>query len=258
MPYVRRWLLIPIPVFVLAVALGLVAAHTSLTQPHELHLDRLIQTDTRSATLTPVMLAIADIAGPVGGVIILAVWVGWLLLVGRRPVRAVATFLVVGIGWNITEVAKVIVARHRPPTVYSLAPETGSNSFPSGHVSFTLSAAVAAYFLARGTRWRWPVAIAGALAVLVVIFDRLYIGAHYPIDVLGSVLVSSATIACLTGVWHRWLLPRLPRVPVLGRFGPLTEDDAPVPERQPGRPSGRHTAQAIRSRPTRRDRERVD
>ena len=182
-------------VFLAAVALGLVAAHTSLIQPHELRLDRVLQTDTRDLVLTPVMMAVSDLVSPVGGVIILAVWAGWLLLVRRRPVAAVSTFLVVAVGWNISELAKVIVARDRPPAVYSLDPEIGSNSFPSGHVAFTVSAAVAAYFLARGTRWQRTAAVVGGLAVALVAFDRLYIGAHYPTDVLGSVLVSGAAIA---------------------------------------------------------------
>jgi undecaprenyl-diphosphatase len=57
--------------------------------------------------------------------------------------------------------------------------------------------------------------------VALVAFSRLYIGAHYPIDVLGSVLVSGSAILFLTGIWHAWLLPRLHLVPYLDRFGPV-------------------------------------
>jgi undecaprenyl-diphosphatase len=221
MPQVRHWLRNSLIVFALTIALGLVAAHTSLLQPDELRLDRALQTDTRTGWLNTAMLGVSNIASPVGGLIILALWCGWLLLRRHRPVAAVSTFLVVAVGWNSSEIAKLIVARNRPPAVYSLDPEIGSNSFPSGHVAFTVSAVVAAYFLARGTRWQRPAALGGVAAVALIAFSRLYIGAHYPIDVLGSVLVSGSAILFLTGIWHAWLLPRLHLVPYLDRFGPV-------------------------------------
>ncbi|MFF4500426.1 phosphatase PAP2 family protein [Streptomyces sp. NPDC001401] len=260
MPQVRHWLRNSLIVFALAIALGLVAAHTSLLQPDELRLDRALQTDTRTGWLNTVMLGVSDIASPVGGLAILALWCGWLLLRRHRPVAAVSTFLVVAVGWNSSEIAKLIVARNRPPAVYSLDPETGSNSFPSGHVAFTVSAAIAAYFLARGTRWQRPTALGGAAAVALIAFSRLYIGAHYPIDVLGSVLVSGSAIVCLTGVWHAWLLPRLHLVPFLDRFGPLgppvaadlgTDDEVPAAATQdvrkplPGHPAGSQPGQPL-------------
>ncbi|MFD4552995.1 phosphatase PAP2 family protein [Streptomyces sp. NPDC058469] len=260
MPQVRHWLRNALIVFAPAIALGLIAAHTSLLQPDELRLDRALQNDTRTGWLNTVMLGVSDIVSPVGGLVILALWCGWLLLRRHRPVDAASTFLVVAVGWNSAEIAKVIVARHRPPAVYSLDPETGSNSFPSGHVAFTVSAVIAAYFLARGTRWQRPTALGGAAAVALIAFSRLYIGAHYPIDVLGSVLVSSSAIICLTGIWHAWLLPRLHLIPFLDRFGPLgppaavdpgtdgevhTAATQDAPEPLPGRPADGKTRQQL-------------
>ncbi|WP_329139899.1 phosphatase PAP2 family protein [Streptomyces sp. NBC_01476] len=221
MPQVRHWLRIPATMFAAAILIGLVAAHTSLVQPDEFHLERVLQTDLRTGWLTTVMLDVSDVVSPVGGLLVLAAGTAWLLFVRRRPVDAVATFLVVAVGWNAAQLGKFIVARHRPPVMYSLAPETGSDSFPSGHVCFTVSAALALYFLARGTRHQRAVTWLGCAAVVLVAFSRLYIGAHYPTDVAGSVLISFAAVVLLTGVWHRWLLPRLDRVPLLARFGPL-------------------------------------
>ncbi|MFC1417748.1 phosphatase PAP2 family protein [Streptacidiphilus cavernicola] len=232
MPYVRHWFRTALLLFVLALAIGLVAAHTSLLQPHELRWDRHLQLDTRTGWLNQVMLGVSDVVSPVGGLIILALWCGWLLFVRHDPVKTVTTFLVVAVGWNSSEIAKILVARNRPPAIYSLDPEIGSNSFPSGHVAFTVSAAIAAYLLARGTRRQRPVALAGIAVVALVAFSRLYIGAHYPTDVLGSLLVSGSAIICLTGLWHRWLQPRLAAIPVLSpllaRFGPLDSPPALV------------------------------
>ncbi|GAA3075659.1 undecaprenyl-diphosphatase [Streptomyces olivoverticillatus] len=225
MPYVRHWLRNSILLFAAAIVLGLVAAHTQLIQPHDLDLDRTIQTNTRTGWLNTVMKLVSYCASPVAGVLILAVWSGWLLFVRRRPLRALSTFLVVAIGWNSTQIAKAIVARHRPPTQFSLDPEIGSNSFPSGHTAFTVAAAVAAYFLFRETRHRRTVAVCGVLAVLLVAFSRMYIGAHYPTDTFGSVLIATSAILFVTGVWHAWLLPRLERLTLLERFG-LAEERA--------------------------------
>ncbi|MEZ0067296.1 membrane-associated phospholipid phosphatase [Streptacidiphilus sp. MAP12-20] len=252
MPHVRHWLRNSLLLFGIALVLGLVAAHTSLIQPHDLKWDQHLENDTRSSLLTPVMKLISDIASPVGGLAILAIWCGWLLFRRHDPVKTVSTFLVVAVGWNSSEIAKILVARNRPPiaAVHSLDPEIGSNSFPSGHVAFTVSAVIAAYFLARGTHRQWPVALGGLAAVALVGFSRLYIGAHYPTDILGSVLVSTSAIICLCGIWHTWLLPRLDKIPVvsplLARFGPLGDPDAPVAEA--GAPVGPAKASAPISR----------
>ncbi|RLU79304.1 phosphoesterase [Streptomyces griseocarneus] len=229
MPYVRHWLRNSILLFAAAITLGLVAAHTRLIQPHDLQLDRTIQTHLRAPWLNHVMEGISALASPVAGVVILALWSGWLLFVRKRPMRAAATFLVVAVGWNSTQVAKAIVARPRPPRQFMLDPEIGSNSFPSGHTAFTVAAVVAAYFLLRETRHRRTVVVCGVLAVLLVAFSRMYVGAHYPTDTFGSVLIAGSAILFVTGVWHAWLLPRLHKVPLMERYGlsrELAEEDA--------------------------------
>ncbi|WP_058041512.1 phosphatase PAP2 family protein [Streptomyces roseifaciens] len=219
MPYVRHWLRNSVLLFAVAIALGLVAVHTDLIQPHDLKLDRAVQTTFRTEWLNVVMEGVSALASPIAGLLILAVWCGWLLFVRRRPVTAVSTFLVVAVGWNSTQIAKAIVARPRPPREFMLDPEIGSNSFPSGHTAFTVAAFIAAYFLFRESRHRRTVAVVGVFAVLLIAFSRWYVGAHYPTDTFGSVLIASSAIIFVTGVWHAWLLPRLYRIPLLERFG---------------------------------------
>ncbi len=229
MPYVRHWLRNSLLLFASAIALGLVAAHTKVIQPHDLDLDRTIQTNTRTGWLNTTMELISYCASPVAGVVILAIWCGYLLFVRRRPITASAVFLVVAVGWNSTQLAKAIVARPRPPREFMLDPEIGSNSFPSGHTAFTVAVAVAVFFLFRESRHRRTVVVCGVLAVLLVAFSRMYVGAHYPTDTFGSVLIAGSAILFITGVWHAWLLPNLERLPVLGgllgRFG-LAEERA--------------------------------
>ena len=243
LPQIRHWVRWPVLLFAATVLMGLVAAHTSLVQPHELAAEHRFDTAVRTGALTVAAKAIAEIAGPAGGLVLLVLWCGWLLVVRRRPARAAAVFTIVLVGWNISEIAKIIVARHRPPTVWSLAPETGSNSFPSGHTAFTTACVLAAWFLVRGTRRERPVAVLGTLAVIVVAVSRVYMGVHYPTDVLGGVLVSASGVLFTAGLWNTRLLPGLHRVPLLDRFGDL-EPPAEVPRQ--------HRAGAHRRTPDRR------
>jgi undecaprenyl-diphosphatase len=62
-------------------------------------------------------------------------------------------------------------------------------SYPSGHaivctsVYFTI-----ALMLYRERQWRWPFVVAGTLAA-VVLYSRLYLGVHWPTDVLGGLAI---------------------------------------------------------------------
>lgn len=203
MPKVRHWIAIPIGLLAAALVLGMVAAHTSALSPHELPIDRHIQTSLRTPWLDRVVVDFSNLATPLVGLLITLALTGWLLAVRRDRAGALATLLVIAVGWNSVELVKNIVARHRPPTEYSLSPEIASDSFPSGHTAFALSLAVAVYFLVRGTRWERTAVVVGAVWVALIAFSRLYIGAHYPTDLLGSLLVSSAAIIVLTGLWDK-------------------------------------------------------
>ncbi|HEX3733395.1 MAG TPA: hypothetical protein VHU91_10795, partial [Mycobacteriales bacterium] len=130
LPQIRHWIRWPVLLFIAVVMFGLVVAHTSLITPHELAAEHSVDVQVRTGILTTVAKAIADIASPVGGIIILTLWCLWLLVIRRQPAKAIAVFVVVAVGWNIAEIAKLIVARNRPPVEFSLLPETGSNSFP--------------------------------------------------------------------------------------------------------------------------------
>lgn len=82
-------------------------------------------------------------------------------------------------------------ARARPNLWQSIAPET-SFSFPSGHAMGSMTLACVAVLLcwyARspwGWRWRWPVTIVATLFVLLVGLSRIYLGVHYPSDILAG------------------------------------------------------------------------
>jgi membrane-associated phospholipid phosphatase len=101
----------------------------------------------------------------------------------------------------IDNVVKAIVDRPRPD-MGALVDVTGS-SFPSGHA--TAAAALCAalgYALTRGMTWRRAVgtwAVAASVAWLVGL-SRVYLGVHWPTDVLGGwVLGSGWVVIVATG-----------------------------------------------------------
>ena len=103
--------------------------------------------------------------------------------------------------------AKHAFARVRPSLWESIAPET-TFSFPSGHAmgSMTLAWVVVLlcwYARAGGVRLRWP-AVAVALAfVLLVGLSRVYLGVHYPSDILAGWAAASVWTAGVYGLVFR-------------------------------------------------------
>ena len=115
---------------------------------------------------------------------------GIVLLIPKKTRKAgIAALAALAIGALITNVAlKNIIARIRPYEVVEglklLIEPQSDFSFPSGHTCASIGAALAMYpFLER--KWGFPLVI---LAVLISL-SRLYVGVHYPTDVLSEAVV---------------------------------------------------------------------
>lgn len=81
--------------------------------------------------------------------------------------------------------AKQLFARDRPTLWESIAPET-SYSFPSGHAMGAMSLAWVVALLAWHTRWRWVAILAMGAFTTAVAASRVYLGVHYPSDILAG------------------------------------------------------------------------
>ena len=144
-----------------------------------------------------------------GGVLLRNVFAGiaiaGLLLV---RLRREATLLAVTIlsGWVVNTLIKALVGRPRPTIVSHLA-EAGGSSFPSGHsfnsavVYMGMALALAALSARRGVRWSL---IAGAAALTALIaLSRVWLGVHYPSDVLAGWLGGMAWALTASALLYR-------------------------------------------------------
>ncbi len=127
---------------------------------------------------------------------VVAAVLGWLLW--RRAWRD-AVYWVTAIAFGLLAVAAFKVGLHlpRPVDLYS---GLSAYSFPSGHAMLTtviygFLAVLSAPSLAPSRRWM-PYATA-ALLICAIAFSRLYLGAHWLVDVLAGIGLGSAWVSVL-------------------------------------------------------------
>ncbi|ODQ85506.1 acid phosphatase [Dietzia alimentaria] len=128
----------------------------------------------------------------------------------RRP-AALLTVSLVG-STIINSVLKALYRRGRP-TFFTHIVEEKSYSFPSGHAMASAALAGCACVLAWPTAWRYPVIVGSAGYVPAIGVTRMYLGVHFPSDILAGWCVSLAWVGEVATIM--WLMDRL--------------DDSPTP-----------------------------
>ena len=118
------------------------------------------------------------------------------LVFAERPRQAailVAGYLVANL---LSRVLKAAFHRPRPEIFFSLPPAE-NYSFPSGHalVSTTFYGLMATILIAAYPHRRRAITGAMAILALVIGFSRVYLGYHYPTDVLGGWACAVAWLA---------------------------------------------------------------
>lgn len=110
-----------------------------------------------------------------------------------------ATLMALGVGGaaGIGYILKAIFERSRPDLWEWLIVESNF-SFPSGHAIGSSALALCLVVVFWKTKWRRYAAIGAITYVVVVSFSRLYLGVHYPSDILGGWLLSATWISALT------------------------------------------------------------
>jgi len=172
-----------------------------------------------SPTLDGVMLFVTDLGSQEAYTVFLVL--AYLALDASFGRRLGVTFL---LGAYANDLVKVVVAAPRPFEVDPSVLRTGAaaatapgSSFPSGHAqAATTFWLLTARFVERG--WAWL--LAGALIVLVSL-SRVYLGVHYPRDVLAGVALGLVVVLAAAFVTRLALSPGKAAVVALGALAPL-------------------------------------
>lgn len=159
--------------------------------------------------LTHVVTDITSLGGTTVLTLVTVCTVGYLLLALRRQTGAFVLLSVLG-GWLLSTLLKIGIARPRPDIVPHLV-DVHDLSFPSGHAMLsavtylTLGLLLSCVQSSRATRL-YVIAVALMLTLLVGL-SRVYLGVHYPTDVLGG-WCAGATWATICWMISRRFLPR--------------------------------------------------
>jgi membrane-associated phospholipid phosphatase len=120
-----------------------------------------------------------------------------LALARRNPRPFVLVLLADAAAEGIADALKAAVGSHRPRGFDPLVPIPRSPSFPSGHA--TVSFACATVLSALAPR----AAPAFFLLAAAIAYSRLYLGVHWPLDVVAGAAIGVATALLLLAAGRR-------------------------------------------------------
>ena len=138
--------------------------------------------------LAKAMVDITALGSSTVATLIVVVAFGFLLLARKPRIAALVVVACAGAGVTIS-LLKAFYERGRPNVMRVIVPAEGL-SFPSGHASIGIALYLTLGILIAGSLERrvlriYVVAASAVLALLVGV-SRVYIGVHYPSDVLGG------------------------------------------------------------------------
>lgn len=118
-------------------------------------------------------------------------------------VTALAVPVVVLIAYGIDSLLKLAVHENRPcqslhVTTLETCPAAGDWSFPSNHATIAAAAAVALFFVSR------RLGAVAAVAALAMAASRVWVGVHYPHDVVAGILVGALVALGASALSKRW------------------------------------------------------
>jgi undecaprenyl-diphosphatase len=163
----------------------------------------------RSATPIRVMLAATWVAS---GIVAIPLALLLTMLLRHRGGSRLAWLYAAAClsGWALNILLKELTHRARPVGIIPVLTDAGFYSFPSGHAMMAaLVFGFGALLLARTvdrSAIRMAIIGLGAAITMLVSLSRIYLGAHWPSDVLAALIAGAGWAATCTLVEQRWRL----------------------------------------------------
>lgn len=151
--------------------------------------------------LTPIVKVITHVGG--AKIVFVLTILAIILIKGLKNKLFLLTGIVGTAGLNV--VLKHIVQRERP-NINRLIPEKGY-SFPSGHSMMSMAFYGMLIFLifkyVKNTALKWTLIVILTILLSTIGITRIYLGVHYPSDVIGGFVVSLTYLFILTEIYNK-------------------------------------------------------
>lgn len=172
----------------------------------DLHLARFIQS-FQSPWIKPFMVWVSAF-GSGWLAVALVVAAGLTLIAARYRIEGLICLAGLGIGRLVTSLLKLVSDRPRPnDSLVQISRAFHEMSFPSGHVIFFVEffgfMLFLTYVLAKPGLARTAGIVALSMMITLVGVSRVYLGAHWPSDVIGGYIAGGLWLMLMIEVYSR-------------------------------------------------------
>lgn len=148
-----------------------------------------------------VMIIFAEYVQYAFGILIILLWIK-----NKTNYRVIAfqTLFAIILAYSINRIVEIFIYRERPfisHSIKQLVDHTANSSFPSDHATAAIVIATTLWLSAYRSKYIWFILALG------VAFSRVWVGVHYPLDVIAGI-VHGILIASFT----RYVVFRIPMV----------------------------------------------
>ena len=131
-----------------------------------------------------------------------------MILFIRNRCYGVLVGINLGVVVILNNLLKIIIRRSRPIDI-SLISETGY-SFPSGHAMVSMAFygfMIYLIYKKLKNKWlKWSLIILNIILIVLIGMSRIYLGVHYPSDVIAGFLVGVAYLILYTNIVKKYLV----------------------------------------------------
>lgn len=157
-----------------------------------------IQENVRNEFLTPVMTFITHLGDAGWFWIVLAL--ALVIIKKTRPVGGLVAVSLFGSLIINNVILKNLVARTRPyeavEGLHRIIEAQADLSFPSGHTGSSFAAAVVIFIMCPK-----KAGIPALILAFLIMLSRLYVGVHYPTDVLAGMMTGTLIAVCVCKIY---------------------------------------------------------